>query len=78
MFSRRVFRRLVRDGLVGRRRSDVDRRSWLVDLTARGREAVAVACPLVASARDDTLGSLSGREVGTFDRLLRKLLEGQG
>lgn len=66
--------RLVRDGLVERRRDESDRRGWQVTLTRRGRAVFEACAPdhLANAAR--LINGLSAREREELAALLGKLL----
>lgn len=60
---------VTRSGLAG------DRRAKLVEITERGRAALAEVQPLYQAVLNDAFGSLDDKELGDLDRLLRRLLE---
>ncbi|MDQ6730723.1 MAG: MarR family transcriptional regulator [Actinomycetota bacterium] len=66
---------LVRDGIVHRRASEVDRRSVLVGLTEKGREAVQLTRAAAQARRVELYERLAPREREDAERLLRRLAE---
>jgi DNA-binding MarR family transcriptional regulator len=60
-------------GLVARRRHPDDRRSLLIELTAKGRRLLKDLLPDHRAAELRVLGSLSDREVATLAKLLAKV-----
>lgn len=65
-------------GLVSRRRDDVDRRRARVAVARAGRTMFKAAHPLVTSSLKEALRGLSAAEQRELDRLLRKLLSVDG
>ncbi|MCG0240106.1 MAG: MarR family transcriptional regulator [Firmicutes bacterium] len=74
--------RLVRQGLVTRRRDEADRRVVYVALSAEGRARLARAAAERREAWAELLGGLSESEVAEFvsllERMHRALQDGQG
>ncbi len=56
-----IVRRLVKRGLLARRRSKDDSRAYNVSLTAEGRRAYASASPVLAQVEADMLEGLTGK-----------------
>lgn len=68
---------LEKRGLVEREVNPADRRSKLVRITAAGRE-VARRADEIQSAPPEALSALTGKELETLDRILRRLVESSG
>ena len=64
---------LEQRGLVARRRHPADRRSLLIELTAKGRRLLRDLLPDHRAAERRVLGALSDREVATLAKLLAKV-----
>ncbi|MEO0557237.1 MAG: MarR family transcriptional regulator [Bacteroidota bacterium] len=65
--------RLESSGYAQRRRSDTDRRVWLVELTSEGRTAVKTLDGLYRRAAEEMLAPLTDAEQETFVRLFVKV-----
>jgi DNA-binding MarR family transcriptional regulator len=61
-------------GLVERRTNPKDRRRTLVELTSRGRRALAKADGATARVQDEVLAALDGREREQLHDLLQRAL----
>ena len=68
-----VIDRLKARGLVELSKHEVDKRRLLVNLTAKGREAIERLIPLARAITEETLAPLTAKEAATFLRLLAKL-----
>ena len=68
-----VVRNLESRGLVARRKSGGDRRSYLVHLTAKGEKLIRAAFPLVLGRIVAELGSLDAAEQDELHRLCKKV-----
>ncbi len=68
-----VIDRLKARGLVDLTKHEVDKRRLLVNLTAKGRDAIERLIPIARDITQETLAPLSAREAATFLRLLAKL-----
>ncbi|MCU1486045.1 MAG: marR 2 [Actinomycetia bacterium] len=71
----KTLRRLEDAGLVRRRADPDDRRSLLVELTAKGRRASERTSAEVGAHYDEVLAGLDTAERATLDDLLRSLLD---
>lgn len=69
-----VIRKLVRDGLIRKTRSESDQRTSVLDLTPAGRDCALAHIPASQSAGEDLLAPLTPIERVLFMELLRKLL----
>ena len=65
---------LERDGLVARTRNPEDRRSYALELTDAGDEALARTSPEILTAEGEFLGGLSARQQDRLAELLRALV----
>ncbi|MEZ4265307.1 MAG: MarR family transcriptional regulator [Myxococcota bacterium] len=68
---------LVRDGLVRRERSEVDRRFVSIHLTESGEKRIAGFFPAHAERIRETMAVLSPAELAEFQRLCKKLGTGE-
>lgn len=68
---------LETNDLVERRRDPADRRSNLVSMTAKGRQALNKAEHAQQSLEDEILGTLSAEERSTLAHLVRKAIDAQ-
>ena len=72
--------RLEGQGMVRRRRSEADRRVWLVELTERGRETFAAEDEVYGRIAAEMLSPLSASEratlIGLFERMWTSAPEG--
>jgi DNA-binding MarR family transcriptional regulator len=68
----RLLDRLVRDGLVERRRSDEDRRVVLVSITRAGLDLLAGMDQTMVDLHKEILGHLTAGEIKELTRLLTK------
>ena len=71
----RVVEELVTAGLVARRVDDLDRRSRLLRLTARGREVLKQLRPLAFALEDRLLAPLTAKEKDTLFDLLGRIIQ---
>jgi len=69
-----VVRKLVRDGLIRKTRSESDQRASVLDLTPEGRARAVAQIPASLSAGEDLLAPLTPIERILFMELLRKIL----
>ena len=69
-----VVRRLLEKGLVDRRRSDIDKRANVLNLTPKGAEVAEACLPLAWAAHESCLTNLTKGERLEFLRLASKLL----
>ncbi|GAB5536832.1 MAG: MarR family transcriptional regulator [Rubricoccaceae bacterium] len=67
--------RLEATGYAQRRRSDTDRRVWLVELTTKGHDAVAELDDLYRRSAAEMLAPLTADEQETFVRLFVKVAD---
>ncbi len=65
--------RLEEGGMVRRRRSDTDRRVWLVELTAEGAQTVAAENDVFRRMAEEMLGALSKEERTTLIALFERI-----
>jgi DNA-binding MarR family transcriptional regulator len=65
---------LERDGLVARTRNPADRRSYALELTEAGDQALARTSPEILAAEGEFLGTLSARQQARLAELLRALV----
>lgn len=65
---------LERKGVVERRRNPVDRRSYLLTLTAKGRTFQKRAAQVFDGAADDLFAPLSAAERGKMAGMLRRII----
>ncbi|MEP0548175.1 MAG: MarR family transcriptional regulator [Rhodothermales bacterium] len=70
--------RLEAQGLARRRRSDTDRRVWLVELAEAGEQVVTELDTIYHRAAAEMLASLTDAEQETFVRLFVKVAAGIG
>lgn len=70
-----VIKRLVRRGLATREPSVEDRRARVVCITDAGRDLVRRVRPMMESAQDKMVSSLSEEEFSAFMLTLRKMIE---
>lgn len=71
----RIVEELLNAGLVGRRVDDLDRRSRLLRLTARGREVLKRLRPLALALEDRLLAPLTAKEKDTLFDLLGRIIQ---
>ena len=71
----RVVEELVTAGLVDRRVDDLDRRSRILRLTARGREVLKRLRPLALALEDRLLAPLTAKEKETFFDLAGRMIQ---
>jgi len=69
-----VARKLEKQGLVTRRRSDVDQRATVLELTEHGQECARNHIPISVKAGKTLLAPLTDVEKKLFLKLMRKLL----
>jgi DNA-binding MarR family transcriptional regulator len=69
----RLITRLVRDGLVGRTRSQADSREVVVALTTKGKTLMARLVPVAVGLQNAATRRLSKRDLATLKRVLRKM-----
>ena len=69
----RALKSLEHEGYIERNQSDTDKRTNLVQITARGREAVAEIAKLKEKMVQNFFGELSEAEAGQIIDLLRKV-----
>ena len=69
---------MVRDGLVGRRRADGDKRELRVALTAGGRRKFRALVPTARRYERVALAGLSTAESRSLKRLLRRVYANLG
>ncbi|WP_207782278.1 MarR family winged helix-turn-helix transcriptional regulator [Phytoactinopolyspora limicola] len=67
---------LERDGLLGRRRDTLDRRSVRLSLTTAGRASISAAFGAHNAREQAWADTLTDDELATFNRLLDKLIQG--
>lgn len=72
-----IVRRLVKQGLVARRRTKEDTRAYAVTLTQKGKEALAEAIPRAAKVDAVLLEMLKPKERPQFLKSLQCIAEGQ-
>ncbi|GGF65530.1 MarR family winged helix-turn-helix transcriptional regulator [Mameliella alba] len=68
-----VVNRLEARGLVMSRKDEVDRRRYVIEATAKGRELIKAAMPVMAEITEATMAPLTIAERRTILRLLAKL-----
>lgn len=68
--------KLMRLGLVKRRKNPADARSFLLELTAAGRQRVKEAAPLVREVNDRLFGGIGRSEMAQLAGLTEALLAG--
>lgn len=68
----RLVTRLVRRGLVTRRRSKVSSREVMVELSGNGAELVRKLVPIAAKLERDALRGISAKELAVVKRSLRR------
>lgn len=73
-----VVRKLEKDGLIEKRRSENDLRASMISLTPAGEEVALMHIPVSRKAGEDLLSTLTPIEQGLFLELLRKLLDAPG
>jgi len=71
----RLITRLVRDGLVKRKRSKTDSREVAVALTAKARRAMTRLIPVAVGLQKEATRSLSKQDLATLKRVLRRMHE---
>src|SRR6476620_9946530 len=71
----RIAEELLNAGLVDRRVDDLDRRSRILRLTARGREVLKRLRPLALALEDRLLAPLSAKEKETFFDLAGRIIQ---
>jgi DNA-binding MarR family transcriptional regulator len=69
----RLITRLVRDGLVRRRRSQTDSREVAVALTAKARRQMGRLVPVAVRLQKEATRNLSKRDLATLKRVLRRM-----
>ncbi len=70
-----IARRLVRKGLLTRKRTKADARTYAVNLTEQGQKAMRAASKIEERVRDGVLGKLSSQERVQLLDLLQKALD---
>jgi MarR family transcriptional regulator, transcriptional regulator for hemolysin len=73
----RALKRLEREGYVVRRKDDVDKRTNLVQLTAKGRKAIAEISTLKRKMARSFFGDLKEEDARAIVGLLEKALAGE-
>lgn len=73
-----VVRKLVKDGLVEKTRSETDLRAVVISLTPQGAGCACEHIPVSVAAGESLLAPLTGRERDQFMELLAKLLSDHG
>lgn len=71
----RLITRLMRRGLVTRRRSPHSSREVMVELSARGRSLVERLIPIARQLEDKAIAGVSPTEIAALKRALRQLYE---
>jgi DNA-binding MarR family transcriptional regulator len=71
----RIIEELVTAGLANRRVDDLDRRSRLLRLTARGRDVLKRLRPLAFALEDRLLAPLTAKEKETFFDLVGRMIQ---
>jgi DNA-binding MarR family transcriptional regulator len=72
----RVLAALIERGLIVRERSEVDRREYVLELTAAGRRLRDRIEKLRSELAGRIVGALDARDLDDFDRIARKILAG--
>lgn len=73
-----IVRRMLKKGLLTRRRTRADARVYSVRLTDKGREALKSAEPAAKSAEERLLASLDGDERRLFLETLSQIVRSNG
>ncbi|KAB2849756.1 MAG: MarR family transcriptional regulator [Hyphomicrobiaceae bacterium] len=73
-----IVRRMIKKGLLERRRTREDARAYAVRLSQEGRQKLALATPLAARADDRLLGSISGEDRQRFIEMLSAIVRSLG
>jgi DNA-binding MarR family transcriptional regulator len=68
-----IVRRLVKRGLIARRRSKDDARAYMLKLTEAGRTAVAKAAPQLEAVEQEMLAALQPKQRDELIKMLRQL-----
>ena len=74
----RVLAALIERGLIRRERSTVDRREYVLELTAAGRRVRDRIEKLRGDLAARIVGPLDARDLADFDRIAKKILDGLG
>lgn len=69
-----VLTRLEDGGFISRRPAEKDRRATLIELTDKGREAVAAASPFLVEANEHALSGFAAEESRMLTVLLQRLI----
>ncbi|MFM9941619.1 MAG: MarR family winged helix-turn-helix transcriptional regulator [Hyphomicrobiaceae bacterium] len=70
-----IVRRLVQRRLLTRRRSKIDARAYVINLTTEGRSVLATAAPMMARVDADMLAAIPAQHQVQLIGLLAKLIE---
>lgn len=68
--------RLVRDGMVDRKTDPTDRRAFVIDISAKGRDLLREHEDRCRALSNELLADLPAEDVATFDRVLSVLYDG--
>lgn len=74
----RMLDRLEKKGLITRSPDPSDRRSLLIAVTDKGRDAIERAMPLAANAQKELVSALTEDEIQQLKQTLRKILVAAG
>lgn len=72
-----VVRKLVKDGLISKTRSETDQRATIISLTPSGEHCAATHIPVSVKAGESLLAPLTAKEQAQFLSLLKKILSAQ-
>ena len=73
-----IVRRMIKKGLLDRRRTREDARAYAVRLSQEGRQRLAMATPLAARADDRLLAALSAEDRKRFLEMLNSIVRSLG